>query len=163
MGSKTFTLKSGAVLVVNPAPFADASALFKAVLRSCKGSEIPAELAKVDFADLAKDPGSLADHSGVIGQLVNTVLGVATSDEVEAGLFQCAARAAYTPAEQKADLALKVAPALFDDEKFGEAAREDMFAIWARILEVNCLPFLRQTFSRLSERRATGSSGQKPS
>lgn len=123
-----FTLKTGAVLHVTPARFDDSNALKKALLAAAKGLEL-------DLADL-KSNGSQID----VGVLINPILEALTSELVEACIFKCAAgKALYEN--------IKVDKALFDDANLGEQAREDYHEICLKIIEVNCTPLFKQTFS----------------
>lgn len=119
-----FKLSSGASLVVSQAPFVDAMALQKALLASVKGLPLSADIMKMD-----------------VSVLKDGVIAAATSPEVEKALFQCAARATYENIVVSADL--------FDDPKIGTQARKDFYDIAWKIIEVNCGPFFKTTFSRL--------------
>lgn len=124
-------LPSGAKLVVTIAPFVDSNALMKSVLRSIRGVPLKETFgAELDM----KNPAFIA-------LMAERILSVAVSDEVETALFQCALRASYKD--------VKVTKQLFDDPELGESAREDYFKIARTIIEVNCGPFFRQTFSEL--------------
>jgi hypothetical protein len=119
-----YQLASGAKLTVSQAPFVDAMALQKALLAAAKGLPMAADIMKMDVAVL-KD----------------VIIAAATSPEVEKALFQCAARATYD--------SVRVDPDLFDDAKIGTRARADFYEIAWKIIEVNCGPFFKTTFSRL--------------
>src|SRR5882724_578984 len=131
-----YVLPSGAKLVVSPAPFADASALLKAILKAVQGLKLGKEI-DIDPAN----PGAIFKDPSVFLAVIDKVLSVATSDEVETTLFKCFERSSYDGA--------KVTRALFDDPKLSEAAREDYFTMSAKVIEVNCKPFFKQTFSGL--------------
>jgi hypothetical protein len=119
-----FKLASGASLTVSQAPFVDAMALQKALLASVKGLPLSADIMKMD-----------------VSVLKDGVIAAATSPEVEKALFQCAARATYDNIVVSSDL--------FDDPKIGTQARKDFYDIAWKIIEVNCGPFFKTTFSRL--------------
>ena len=125
-----FTLKSGAALVITPSSFADANQLKKALMKSAKDLNISSSSVK----DIKK-----MDVSAIL----NPVLDMCTSDEVEIALFKCFSRALY--ANQK------VNQALFDDPKLAEQAREDYHEMCLKVIEVNCGPFFKQTFSMLND------------
>jgi hypothetical protein len=128
--AQEFKMPSGAKLVVSVCPFQDANALLKALLKSAKGLPLPKDLMEADLS-VMKD--------GLIA--------AATSDDVEAALFKCGERCAYQN--------VKVTPELFDDKNLGELARKDYYAIWTKVVEVNCTPFFAQTFSMLKARLQT--------
>jgi len=130
------TLDSGAKLVVTIAPFQDAYALQKALLKSAKGLNISNELLSMDA-------------SAVFGAVINA----ATSDEVEACLFKCFERCTYND--------VRINKALFDDEKLGPVAREDFYGISLKIIEANCKPFFKTAFSAWSKFRTTPSDTPK--
>jgi len=119
-----FTLKSGAKLVVSLSSFQDAHSLTKALLKSLKGTDVPESPMDMDVKDF-----------------FNALISVATSDEVEQHLFKCGERALYNGVKFNRDL--------FDDKNLGEQAREDFYEISIKIIEVNCRPFFKRTFSML--------------
>ena len=119
-----FTLSSGMKLVVTPAPFVDAMALNKALLLSVKGLPISDDMLKMD-----------------ISVLKDAVISAATSPDVEQALYRCGKRALYNNRV--------VEPDLFDDPQIGDQAREDFYDIAVKIVEVNCGPFFKKTFSKL--------------
>lgn len=119
MGDQDFILKSGAKLHVTPSDFKTAMGLVKAIQKATLG--LPRE----------------SDAS----------LAVVVSDEVEAAVHRCMARATYEG--QRLDLGL------FDDPTLGPRARQDYFDICARIIEVNCNPFFGKAPSTLKGPSAT--------
>ena len=131
------TLPSGAELDVTVAPFADADALTKALLKAVKGVELRADILQMDMTAI-KD----------------VVVGAATSDEVDRALFKCAERASYN--------GVKVSKGLFDDPEIGTQAREDYYHLCLKVIEVNCLPFFKAAFSELKT-RLKGMNASQPS
>ncbi len=129
-------LPSGAKLVITTAPFADASALLDAILKELRGMRFGgnADIDPANPGGVFKDPSSFMAG-------VDRLLTVATSDEVKTALFKCCERCSYE--------GMKVTRALFDDPKYGDQAREDYFTLAAKVVEVNCKPFFKQTFSGL--------------
>ncbi len=123
-GSKEFTLKSGAVLAVTTAPFADAKGFQNEVFKAAQGQSLTG-LEMFDLAAL-----------------------VASSAPVEAAFFKCAGRALYKP-DGTDGTAQKVTPALFDDPTYGEKARGDYHEIFGAVAEVNVRPFMPALFSVL--------------
>ena len=141
--SQMFDLPSGAKIAVTIAPFKDAWALMRASLKTLKGMDLKSE-------DLNREMGDLLSNPSALAVLLDRVVDFATSTDVEAALWKCAERALYIPAGS--DLAFpgsKVQPALFDDPKDGNAAREDYVRIMTSLLEVNCKPFLAKALSGL--------------
>lgn len=141
--SKKFVLPSGATLAVTMAPFADALRLTKSVLKSVQG---------IDFtgADMAKDFSSVYQAAVMIPALLNKMIALTTSDDVEAATFQCAKRALYIPAGSLDGFpGIPVNRELFDEPVHGAAAREDYAQILWGIAEVNCKPFLAKALSGL--------------
>lgn len=124
MADQDFNLDSGAKLHVTVAPFQDAKALSKALIKSVGGVPLSDNLMNMDMS-VFKDI------------LVNA----ATSDEVESALVRCMERATYN--------GIKVNNGLFDDPTMGDNARKDYFLICTKIVEVNCLPFFEQALSKL--------------
>lgn len=150
--SKKFELPSGAVVVITVAPFQDAWGLTKAALRSAKGMTFTQE-------ELSKDFPSMAAAAAAIPSILDRLISFATSEEVEAAVFKCATRALYIPAGSPFEFpGMKVDRGLFDDTEHGPAAREDYAQIMARVLEVNCKPFLAKAFSGLLGQKGTAPS-----
>jgi hypothetical protein len=119
-----YQLGSGAKLKVTQASFVDSMALHKALLASVKGLQVSADILKMD-----------------VSALKDAVISAATSPEVEKALFRCGEKATYEN--------VRVTPSLFDDVQIGTQAREDFYEIAWKIVEVNCGPFFKRTFSRL--------------
>lgn len=152
--SKRFDLPSGAILVVNVAPFKDAWALMKASLKTLKGMNIDPEMLKKDIKALSQNPS-------VISVFLDRIVEFATSPEVESALWQCAHRALYIPPGSPVEFPGEhINPQMFDSLEFGNQAREDYARIVAGIMEVNCAPFLAQALSGL--KKATAASSESP-
>lgn len=139
--SQESRMPSGATLSVTVAPYADAAALTKSILKCLRGLELKPDMVKLELASLAEKPELLS-------ALLDKILAVATSDEVENAIFSCAERSTYkAPGSEEL---VKVNREIFDDPKLGQMAREDQYSIFLKIVEVNCKPFFKQAFSRLS-------------
>ena len=154
--SKMFDLPSGARLAVTVAPFQDAMALLKECLKTLKGASFSKEDLGLDMAQVAKSPLSVAG-------ILDRVVAFATSDGVEAALFRCFERATWSPPGwPEGQAGLKVSKALFDNAEHGTVAREDYAQIAARVVEVNCAPFLAKALSGFLTKPQTpaGSSAQ---
>lgn len=149
--SKKFRLPSGACLSVTVAPFGDAWSLMKATLKSLKGLSISEDVLRQELSSFVTIPA-----------ILDKVIAFATSDEVESGVFQCARRALYIPLGSPIGFpGIPVDHGLFDDPTHGEKAREDYAHIIARILEVNCKPFLVRALSGFLSQEAKSSGNQK--
>lgn len=130
-------LPSGAKLHITIAPFADAHALLKAILKAVKGTQISA--GTLD-GDMSMD--GILRSPELLSQIIDKVLSIATSDEVEACLWKCFERTTYQ--------GIKLYRVLMDDPKFSDGIREDYYTICMKVIEANCKPFFKQTFSGLS-------------
>jgi hypothetical protein len=116
------TLKSGRVLRIQIAPFADASKLRKVVASELLSVNV--EVAKLDLkTDLSRlDPGALNTMKNVACRLLS-------SDPVEAAFFACAARCTIDGAAIKRDT--------FENE---DARGDFLPAAWEEI-RANLAPF----------------------
>ena len=112
-------------LRITAGSFADAMALQKAIGRALKGSKL--ELPESMTVDMAPDK---------LGDIIGAVLGVVTSDEVEACLFACAARAVLGDAKIDRDFFENV-----DN-------RELYYPIMVEIIRVNVGPFIKGLASK---------------
>lgn len=154
--NKKFQLPSGATVMITVAPFQDAWGLTKATLKALKGMSFSQEELQRDFA-------SFGEAASAIPAILDRIISFATSEEVEAAMFKCAVRALYIPANSPFEFpGMKVNPGLFDDTDHGAAAREDYAQIVARVLEVNCKPFLAKALSGLSGPRKETVSNAQP-
>lgn len=138
MADQDFDLPSGAKQHVTIAPFEDAHALTKALLKSSVGLQLAQDVLSMDLTAL-KD--------GLIA--------AATSDEVEKFVFKCLERSTWNN--------LKITKALFDDPTYGDDARKDYYLLCANVVRANCAPFFGQALSmlRTSLGNGTVSQGQK--
>ena len=136
---------NGMELKITPASFSDAMALQKAIGRALKGTKftMPTMVkdAKGDI-DLGK---SDIDLVGVI----DLVLGVAVSDEVQACLFACSARALLGQDKIDADFFEKV------------EHRELYYPIMVEIIKVNVGPFFKGLASKFGALVGTSASSPK--
>ena len=124
MPDQDLSLPSGAKHHITLAPFQDANALTKALLKTTVGLR------------LAENPLEMD-----LGVLKDVLVAAATSDEVEALMFKCLERSTYE--------GTKVTRELFDDIKMGEQARGDYYAMCANIIKVDCQPFFEKALSML--------------
>lgn len=148
-GGREFSLSSGAVLLVSMAPFQDAKRLHNEVLRALRGTGA-GELDLTALKD-AFSGGKFKDGGDAVNMVVDRVMTLAASEEVQAAVFKCAERAVYK-ADGTDQSSLKVTPALFDHGQFGERARGDFYQISMKVLEVNLGPFLAAIFSSFGAR-----------
>ncbi len=135
--SQTFPLPSGAALSVTVASFADSWKLTQAVLKALKGAGLT--------------PEAIKGGGSAFGVIIDRVLEIATSPEVEAAMWKCAERALYKPAAS--DVAFpgeKLTRALFDTPGQEAAFRGDFPKIAMSLMEVNCQPFLAPALSVLN-------------
>lgn len=140
-GGREFALSSGAVLLVSMASFQDAKRLHNEVLRALRGTGA----GELDLAALkdAFSTGKFKDGGDAVNMVVDRVMTLAASDEVQAAIFACAKTAVYKPDNAM----IKVTPAMFDDVQFGERARGDFYQICMKVMEVNLSPFFKAIFS----------------
>ena len=151
--SQLFTMPSGATLAVTTASFADAWALTKASLKTVRGMELKPGDLDVDAKSLTKNPAA-------IGLLIDRVVDLATSPEVEAAFWRCAARALYIPVGSPPEFPGEhLDQKLFDHPEHSVSAREDYAKIVASVLEVNCKPFLVRALSGLFGPKASANPG----
>ena len=128
--SESVTTPSGATLEITVAPFDDADALRKALLRSFKGIPLSANILEQDVTDF-KD----------------AFISAWTSDEVEKCLFKCFERVAYE--------GIRLTRSLFDDPELGTRLRKDYLTVCQEVIRVNCSPFFDQILSTLREKLRT--------
>lgn len=137
MADKKFELQSGATLNVTTAPFQDANALLKALMKAAEGLPLAANPMEMDLA-----------------MLKDALIHAATSDAVEDALFKCFQRVQYDSQKMNRDL--------LDDPKIGDKVRGDYFMVCWHVIEVNCGPFFEQAFSLLKARQKTPAESPKP-
>lgn len=142
------TLSSGSELNITVAPFATAHGLLKAILKAVKGMSVSNDILG---ADMSLD--GIRNSPALFTQIVEKVLAIAVSPEVEACLFECFFRATWNGE--------RITRELFDDPKLGEKAREDYYMICLKVIEANCKPFFKQTFSGLMVSTPTPAESQK--
>jgi Phage tail assembly chaperone protein, TAC len=122
--AKEFILPSGAKVYMSVAPFQDAQALTKALMKSIKGVPLSDDVMSMD-----------------VSVLKDALIEAATSDDVQSAIFRCMERATYD--------GIKITRDLFDDKDIGLKARQDFYGICAKIIEFNCMPFFDQALSML--------------
>ena len=131
--NETFTLKSGATLLVTEAPYVDARRLRNELVKAAKG--VPG----LDDSIVAAGLGGLKNAE--LGPILDAVLTAGSSEELENAIFKCGERADYQ--------GNRVTLALMDDPKLSTQARQDYYEIALKIIEVNCRPFLQGALSLL--------------
>lgn len=137
MTMKEVTLPTGAVLKIQLAPFAEAKALYKAVLRELK------EL-KLEFSGDSKRQLESYIMEGFCGLL--------SSDEVEASVHQCMGRCLYN--------GQRIAKV---DETFESAeAREDYSKAIIEVAKENLTPFSKALFAEFKGVAATIGATRQP-
>jgi hypothetical protein len=158
--SQLFEMPSGATLAVTTANFQDSWALTKAALKTLKGMDLkPEDVKPDDWMKLKSGKLTLAP----LLLILDRVIDFATSPEVETAMWKCAVRANYIPAGSDVGFAgIRVTRDLFDDPSFGNTAREDWPKIMAKILEVNCMPFLAKALSGLKAAPTETASSESP-
>lgn len=127
-------LPSGAVLHLGRPPFAAASRLRNALARAAGSKPLTPEEMKLGLADLKMDPSAG-------GALLQRLLQVVASEDVEAALFACLVQATYEPAGATG-LRLKINHDLLDHAAFGDGARSDLYPIFWKAGEAAIKPFL---------------------
>lgn len=127
-------LPSGATLHLGRPPFKAAGELRNALARAASGRPFTPEELKLGLETLKQDPSAG-------GALISRFLAAVASEQVEGALFACLTQATYEP-KTAPGARLKVTPELFDDEKFGDAARADYYPICFRAAEAAVGPFL---------------------
>jgi len=115
---REYTLPSGAVLKIQPAPFRDARALYQAILEEARALKIDAET-EIDV-NLMKD-------------LMCTAF---SSKKIEAALDVCFKRALYNDGR------------ISDDTWEPEAARGDYMPACIEVAKENILPFTKSLYSQ---------------
>lgn len=119
--TKEVTLPSGAKLKITLAPFADAKALYQAMLEEAKSLQL--------------DPEADIGHPNLIKDLFCTAL---SSKKIEACLVKCMERATYND--------LKINNDTFEPE----SARDDYFTVCFEIAKENVAPFTKSLYARYS-------------
>lgn len=124
-----FTTVGGAKVVITESGFLQANALKKSLLPALKNLK---EFNTEKISDLKNQDISI---------LLNPLVDICISDEVESRIFDCLNRGTYN--------GVRIDRALFDDPELGEIARKDYHEICVAAIKVNVLPFFAQTFSWL--------------
>lgn len=148
MSNNEFTLPSGAVLTVTPAPFSDAKRLQNEIIRAAKGTGV----GEIDVAKLRT--AFNGQPEAALNMLAETLASVVSSEAVDAALMKCAERAVYRVDGSEAQR--KVDRGLFDDPVIGDQARGDYYSICMRLAEVNVVPFFKAIFSAFEARARNG-------
>jgi hypothetical protein len=134
-------------LKITAGSFAEASALKKAIGQALKGT-------KFSMPSFVNGPDGKIDleKSDIdIAGLIDLVLGVAVSEEVEAALFECSARAILGTEKIDRDFFEKV------------ENRELYYPIMVEIIKVNVGPFLKGLASKFGALAGTSLNFQKSS
>lgn len=147
-GTKTHSLPSGATLHLGRPPFAAAGRLRNALARVAGQRPLSPEEMKAGLAELKANPSAG-------GLVLQRVLQVLASEEVEAATFACLEQATYEP-QGHPGVRIKVNAALFDHALFGDAARQDYYPICLKAGEAAVMPFLGTLFSAYTAYLKTG-------
>ena len=133
-----FVLDSGAKISITVSSFEDALNLTKSIERAIKGLKLPVSALGIEID--TKNPSSMfMQNNDLMGEVIDKIISVATSEEVELCLFKCFARATYE--------GVKITKDLFDDISLGDKAREDYYPMCVKVIEVNCSPFFKRALS----------------
>jgi hypothetical protein len=132
-------------LKITPASFAEAMALQKAIGRALKGTSFKMPSIVTDASGKVDLEKSDVDLAGII----DLVLGAAVSDEVQACLFVCSARALLGQDKIDQDFFEKV------------ENRELYYPIMVEIIKVNVGPFLKGLVSKFGALGALAGSSPK--
>ena len=141
--TKPYSLPSGATLHMGRPEFKACGELRNALARAAGGRPFTPDEMKLGLETLRENPSAG-------GALVSRVLTALCSETVEAALFACLRQASYEPKDAPGVL-IKVTTELFDDERFADEARADMYPIFFRVGEVAVLPFLGPLVSLYKE------------
>ena len=136
---------NGKELKITPASFTDAMALQKAIGRALKGTSFKMPSIVTDASGKVDLEKSDVDLAGII----DLVLGAAVSNEVEACLFACSARALLGSDKIDADFFEKV------------EHRELYYPIMVEIIKVNVGPFFKGLASKFGALVGTSASSPK--
>jgi len=115
---KTVKLPSGAVLKITPSPFADAKALYQAILEEARGLKLD-PLSEIDV-NLWKD----------------LVCVGFSSKKIEAALAKCMERATYNDLKMDKDTFEPV------------AARDDYLTVCLEVTKENVMPFMKSLYAQ---------------
>lgn len=135
------TLKSGAELQVQIAPFAVGNRLLKTVARELAAVDFNMDFGEIDLSKVsAKD----------INTLKNAAFRLLQSDEVEKAVLECMKRCLYR--------GQAIRPDTFEDEN----ARSDYLPIAWEVMKANLIPFFNGLDLPSSASEKLTSSAQKP-
>ena len=137
---------SGVDIHIEPASFADALALQKALGRALKGQKL--DLGGISSDVIKKDASGkidiasvdLSGAGGIATTVFNLLLGPACSDEVEAAGMVCAKKC-YTSDAEKLPV----------DMDFFEKHRELYYPIMIEVIKANCGPFIKGLVSSFGD------------
>lgn len=132
--TKPYPLPSGATLHLGRPQYGACAALRNALARAGGSRPFTSEEMKLGLDALKETPAAG-------GGIVQRLIAVIASEDVERALFACLQQATYEPKGAEGVL-IKVTPALLDHEDFGDEARTDLYPIFYRVAEVAVKPFL---------------------
>lgn len=135
-----FTTESGIKCVINGADFVSASRLKVAVLKAIKDSGV--KISEIDFTKLlsgVKDDMESAVKSGALDSLLEVVIELDCSKEVNEAIFDCLARSTYNGE--------RIIRETFEPEE----ARGDYYMIIIACLKRNLSPFFKTLISKLQK------------
>jgi hypothetical protein len=142
------TLESGAVLELSICSFKEGTNLMKAVAKELKTTTIAFGVKDAkNFGDLFKN---ITDDS--MNTLKNLVVGLLSSEEIEAALWPCMERGTYT----FNNLTRKINSDLFEDEK----VRADYLPILKEVLVFSLAPFFSSLKSLVWDSQVASTSTQ---
>lgn len=142
--SKHFKLPSGATLHMQRPRYDAAAHLKNVLLKAGSAQPMSAEEMKQTLETLKENP-----EQG--GALLQRVLAVVASPEVDAAMFACLVGSSYQPKGSEARI--KLDQALMDDEDYGDDARGDLYSAFLHVLREAVLPFLGNLLSAWREFR----------
>lgn len=117
-----------------PASFKDASALKRAVMKIALDSNLIKNAQVINIGNI--------DSTGILTGLIQSIIGLDTSDEFESALMACLRVCIY-------DNKHSITPQLFDDVP---ELREDYYEIVTKCCEENLRPFFKSLVSELKTR-----------
>jgi len=127
----------GKELKITESSFSEAMALEKSIASSLKNRNINLEGISSDIVKMGKDGKlnksslDLSKASGIISTIIQSVLTVACSDEIEQHLFNCAERAIFNGSKVDRDFFEKT------------ENRQYYYPIMSEVIAVNVGPFLK--------------------
>lgn len=145
-----FKTESGKECVINGADFMSASRLKVSVLKAVKGSGV--KISEIDFSKLlsgVKDDMESAIKSGALDSLLELVIELDCSKEVNDAIFDCLARSTYNGER------------IIRDTFEPEDARGDYYPIVIACLKRNLAPFFKTLISQLKKLTPTPSESQE--